>query len=71
MSVFTPCACVRCGVKQDPHSTVQGVALPSLSYKDWNVEQYLGRLHLIFFSSPLAQTGVLAEGLQVVAHGLL
>lgn len=71
MSVFTPCACVRYGVKQDPHSTVKGVALPSLSYKDWNVEQYLGRLPLIFFSSPLAQTRVLAEGLQVVPHGLL
>lgn len=70
MSVCTPCACVRYGVKQDPCSPVK-VALPPESCKDWNVKQYLGSLHLIFFSRPLAQTGVFAEGLQFVPHALL
>lgn len=58
-------------MNKDPCPLVKGVDLPPLSDDDWNLEQYLQRLHLMFFSSPLTQTGVFVEGLQFLPHGLL
>lgn len=52
-----PDAHVTYDVNQDPCPLVKGVHVSPLSDKDWNMEQYLGRLHLMFLSSPLTQTG--------------
>lgn len=53
-----PDAHVTYDVNQDPPCPlVKGVDVPPLSDKDLNMEQYLGRLHLIFLCSPLTQTG--------------
>lgn len=70
MNFCGPYAHVSYDVNQDLCPLVKG-DLPPLSDNDWNMEQYLGRLHLISFSSPLTQTGVIVEGLQFLPHGLL